>query len=81
MSKSKNEGQTWPEQEIIDAWFRRHSMELKEGVSGYRIRLSRQIGELEDFLREKYPNKFTGQEESPINMAIRLLTENPKETP
>ena len=35
-------GQCWPEQEAIDEWWRKHSMELKKAVTQYRIDVQNQ---------------------------------------
>jgi len=39
---SVNEG-TWPEQNAVDEWFKRHSMELKNEVTEYRLRIQKEV--------------------------------------
>jgi len=43
MENKIDKGQSWPEQEAIETWFRNHSMELKDEVSKYRIEIQRAL--------------------------------------
>jgi len=40
---SENCGGVWPEQEAVEAWWKKHSLELKNAVTEERVRLKRRL--------------------------------------
>jgi len=44
---SNKNGGCWPEQEAIDAWWRRHQYELKRDVTKYRVERDGRVTKLE----------------------------------
>ena len=42
-----NNSGTWPEQNAADLWWKRHSLELKNSVTEYRVELQKRIDQLE----------------------------------
>ena len=55
------EGATWPEQNAIDKWWQKHSLELKEAATKYRI--------------EVQQDEEPSDEPGPLNKEIATLRE------
>lgn len=51
----EDEGKRWPEQDVIDAWWRQQGPELKDAVSAPRIDLQRKIDKLAKFTAHGFP--------------------------
>lgn len=48
MAVESGVGQTWPEQEAAETWWRAHSLELKKAVTVQRVEAERKLNEIRE---------------------------------